>query len=140
MAESKKLDPEDIDNYFNENRSIRDTASHFNITIGKVWNIILDLDDGDDGLQLATDYWDVRNQLIKNKVVEDYEIYDWFYCSINQPPNIEDIANQYDISIDKVWEIIIKTDGNEEGLKRATDYYEVKEELSSTKEVKNERS
>ena len=49
MTESKKIDPEDIDNYFNENRSIRDTAAHFNITIGKVWNIILDWDDGDDG-------------------------------------------------------------------------------------------
>jgi hypothetical protein len=36
MHEAKKLDPEDIDNYFNENRSIRDTAAHFDISINKV--------------------------------------------------------------------------------------------------------
>ena len=41
-----------------------------------------------------------------------------------------------DIIIDIIIIDIINTDGNEEGLKRATDYFEIKEQLSSTKEVK----
>ena len=67
MSEAKKLDPEDIDNYFNENRSIRDTAAHFDISINKVWNIIERFDDGDDGLQLACDYMEVYKELFCNE-------------------------------------------------------------------------
>jgi hypothetical protein len=144
MSEAKKIDPEDIDNYFNENRCIRDTAAHFNISINKVWNIIERFDDGDDGLQLASDYMEVYKELFSN---EDDDIYMYFYHSMmaferyprsNLPASIEDTADNFDVSIDKVWEIIKTHDNGENGLKYASDYLEIKEKLSNTKAVENQ--
>jgi hypothetical protein len=143
MPEAKKLDPEDIDNYFNENRSIRDTAAHFDISINKVWNIIERFDDGDDGLQLACDYMEVYKELFCN---EDDDIYMYFYHSMmaferssrsNFPARIEDTAENFDVSIEKVWEIIKTRDNGENGLKHASDYLEIKEKLFKTKEEEN---
>ena len=139
MPEAKKLDPEDIDNYFNENRCIRDTAAHFDISINKVWKIIERIDDGDDGLQLASDYMEVYKELFCN---EDDDIYMYFYHSMvsfercshsNLPASIEDTADNFDVSIDKVWEIIKTHDNGENGLKHASDYLEIKEKLFNTK-------
>jgi hypothetical protein len=146
MPEAKKLDPEDIDNYFNENRCIRDTAAHFDISINKVWKIIERIDDGDDGLQLASDYMEVYKELFCN---EDDDIYMYFYHSMvsfercsrsNLPASIEDTAENFDVSIDKVWEIIKKRDNGENGLKHASDYLEIKEKLFNTKEGENKEN
>ena len=139
MSEAKKLDPEDIDNYFNENRSIRDTAAHFDISINKVWKIIERIDDGDDGLQLASDYMEVYKELFCN---EDDDIYMYFHDSImsfsryprsNLPASIEDTADNFNVGIDKVWKIIKTRDNGENGLKHASDYLEIKEKLFNTK-------
>ena len=139
MSESKKLHPEDIDNYFNENRCIRDTAAHFDISINKVWNIIERFDDGDDGLQLACDYMEVYKELFCN---EDDDIYMYFDHSImsfsryprsNLPASIEDTADNFNVSIDKVWKIIETRDNGENRLKLASDYLEIKEKLFNTK-------
>ena len=139
MPEAKKLDPEDIDNYFNENRCIRDTAAHFDISINKVWKIIERIDDGDDGLQLACDYMEVYKELFCN---EDDDIYMYFDHSImsfsryprsNLPASIEDTADNFNVSIDKVWKIIETRDNGENRLKLASDYLEIKEKLFNTK-------
>ena len=144
MSEAKKLDPEDIDNYFNENRCIRDTAAHFDISINKVWNIIERFDDGDDGLQLASDYMEVYKELFCN---EDDDIYMYFYHSMmaferssrsNFPASIEDTADNFNVSIEKVWKIIETRDNGEDGLKYASDYLEIKEKLSNIKAVENQ--
>ena len=143
MSEAKKIDPEDIDNYFNENRSIRDTAAHFDISINKVWNIIERIDDGDDGLQLACDYMEVYKELFCNEYDEIYMYFDHsimsysWYPHANLPASIEDTADNFDVSIDKVWEIIKKRDNGENGLKHASDYLEIKEKLFNTKEGEN---
>jgi len=143
MSEAKKLDPEDIYNYFNEKRSIRDTASHFDISINKVWNIIERFDDGDDGLQLASDYMEVYKELFSN---EDDDIYMYFdhcimsfswYPRSNIPASIEDTADNFNVSIDKVWKIIETRDNGENRLKLASDYLEIKEKLSNIKEGEN---
>jgi hypothetical protein len=73
---------------------------------------------------------------------EDDDIYMYFDHSMvsfercsrsNLPVSIEDTADNFDVSIDKVWIIIKKRDNGENGLKLASDYLEIKEKLFNTK-------
>ena len=59
-------------------------------------------------------------------------LYSWYPRS-NLPASIEYTADNFNVTIDKVWKIIETRDNGENRLKLASDYLEIKEKLFKTK-------